>query len=171
MACDAQGAEKVRPYHEAAKAKFVTVVDRYNSVGSLSGLNAGPFGVYVDEDGRIVKPPHGISVSRPEVLEELERWIAGERVSFDATASRDAPDDPTAREAQLRFALGSLLLSRGRTQEAVAEWRRALALDPDNWIIHKQIWAVEHPEAFYEGSVDYKWQKEQLRREKPAQGP
>jgi len=47
----------------------------------------------------------------------------------------------------------------------MAEWRKALALDPGNWIIHKQIWAVEHPEAFYEGAVDYGWQKKELERE------
>ena len=39
--------------------------------------------------------------------------------------------------------------------EAVAEWRKALALDPKNWIIHKQIWAVEYPDKFYDDNVDY----------------
>lgn len=32
-------------------------------------------------------------------------------------------------------------------------------LDQDNWIIRKQIWALEHPEKFYKGKVDYDWQK------------
>ncbi len=62
------------------------------------------------------------------------------------------------------------LLVQGRTEEAMAEWRKALALDPGNWIIHQQIWAVEHPEAFYEGAVDYDWQKQQRRREEAAAG-
>ncbi len=62
------------------------------------------------------------------------------------------------------------LLVQGRTEAAMTEWRRALALDPGNWIIHKQIWAVEHPEAFYEGAVDYDWQKQQRRREEAAAG-
>ena len=36
-------------------------------------------------------------------------------------------------------------------------------------IIHKQIWAVEHPDKFYEGNVDYGWQKTQLEAEKIKQ--
>jgi tetratricopeptide (TPR) repeat protein len=141
------------------------VVDQENVFGALYNLRAVPFGIYIDEAGRIVKPPHGISVSEDETLEELERWIDGEQIAFEAAPpSRDA-EDPSLKEADLRFALGSHLLSQGRADEATAEWRQALELDPGNWIIHKQIWAVEHPEAFYDGSVDYGWQKEQLRRE------
>ena len=57
---------------------------------------------------------------------------------------------------------GLVLLEVGKKEEAMAEWRKALALDPQNWIIHKQIWAVEHPDKFYDGDVDYGWQKGQL---------
>ena len=46
--------------------------------------------------------------------------------------------------------------------EAVAAWRRGVAVQPDNYVIRKQIWAVENPDRFYQGSVDYAWQKEQL---------
>ena len=44
----------------------------------------------------------------------------------------------------------------------MAAWRRGVALQPDNYIIRKQIWAVENPDRFYQGQVDYAWQKEQL---------
>jgi tetratricopeptide (TPR) repeat protein len=141
------------------------VVDQANVFGSLYSLRAVPFGIWVDEEGRIVRPPRNISVSKPEVLQELERWIGGEAVSLDVAAPSRDRADPRIREADLRFALGSLLVAQGRTEEAMAEWRRALELDPENWIIHKQIWAVEHPAAFYEGAVDYGWQKERLTRE------
>ena len=39
-----------------------------------------------------------------------------------------------------------------------------MELAPDNFIIRKQIWAVEHPEKFYQGEIDYDWQQEQLER-------
>jgi hypothetical protein len=40
-----------------------------------------------------------------------------------------------------------------------------MALDPDNLVILKQIWAVEHPERFYASDkVDYAWQREQLEK-------
>ncbi len=145
------------------------MVDQANVFGSLYGLRAVPFGICVDEEGRVVRPPYGISVSKAEVLDELERWIKGEAVSFDAAPPSRDRTDPKIKEADLRFALGSLLVGQERTEEAMAEWRRALELDPGNWIIHKQIWAVEHPEAFYQGAVDYGWQKEQLTREEAGE--
>jgi hypothetical protein len=47
----------------------------------------------------------------------------------------------------------------------VAAWREALRADPDNFVIRKQIWAVEHPERFYP-SIDWAWQRDQLARER-----
>ena len=35
-----------------------------------------------------------------------------------------------------------------------------------NWIIHKQIWAVEHPDKFYDGNVDFGWQKRNWKQKK-----
>jgi hypothetical protein len=47
---------------------------------------------------------------------------------------------------------------------ALATWRRALTIDPDNFLIRSQIWATENPERFWP-AVDRKWQEEQLLRE------
>ncbi len=44
------------------------------------------------------------------------------------------------------------------------ELKKAAKLDDGNWIVRKQIWAIEHPEKFYEGSVDYDWQKTQVQQ-------
>jgi len=41
-------------------------------------------------------------------------------------------------------------------------WREAVAIEPENWIIRKQIWAIEHPERFYAGEVDFDWQAAQI---------
>ena len=49
----------------------------------------------------------------------------------------------------------------GRTAEAIVRWRQELELDPGNYLIRKQIWAVESPDRFYDGAVDYDWQREQ----------
>jgi len=48
---------------------------------------------------------------------------------------------------------------------ALLKWREGVALEPDNYLIRKQIWAVEHPEKFYSSdAVDSDWQREQLRK-------
>jgi len=60
-----------------------------------------------------------------------------------------------------------VLLHQGEKNAALAKLKQARDLDPDNWRIRKQIWAIEHPEKFYTGdSPDYDWQNEQLNREK-----
>ena len=63
------------------------------------------------------------------------------------------------------FQRGQELYRQGRVAEALEQWREAAALEPANWIVRKQIWAVEHPERFYDGAVDFDWQKEQIARE------
>jgi tetratricopeptide (TPR) repeat protein len=57
---------------------------------------------------------------------------------------------------------GLALYRQGRVQEAVALWRRVIDIEPDNFIVRKQVWAVEHPEKFYDGAVDFAWQREQM---------
>ncbi len=65
-------------------------------------------------------------------------------------------------EANVIFRQGLALYREGRIGEALARWRQGLELDPDNYLIRKQIWAVENPERFYEGDVDYDWQQKQI---------
>ena len=102
----------------------------------------------------------------------LEKWFSDP--DYNAALLRDLkrsnkPIPKAITEATARFQLGLVLLEVGKKQEAMAEWRKALALNPQNWIIHKQIWAVEHPDKFYEGDVDYGWQKARLEAEKSKQ--
>jgi len=63
------------------------------------------------------------------------------------------------------FGLSSAHLADGDKVQAAEALKRARKLFPKNWIVRKQIWAIEHPERFYEDKVDYGWQKEQLAAE------
>ena len=123
----------------------------------------------IDEAGRLVKAPFNVNVKNQETLAMLEKWLSDP--DYNAVLIKDI--EPvnkltvkTNAEAAARFQLGLVLLEGGKKDEAMAEWRKALALDPNNWIIHKQIWAVEHPDKFYKEGVDYGWQKAQLEAEK-----
>lgn len=123
----------------------------------------------IDEAGRLVKSPFSINVAKKETLAMLEKWLSDP--TYNATLLNSIKpisksQNPKVIEANARFQLGLTLLEVGKKTEAMAEWRKALALDPKNWIIHKQIWAVEHPDKFYDGNVDYGWQKAQLESEK-----
>lgn len=158
----------MRPWHDKANAEFVTLVDSQNILGNLFNLKAIPYGVMIDEAGRLVKSPFSINVAKKETLDMLEKWITDP--AYNATLLGNVKpvstsQNPKVIEANARFQLGLTLLEIGKKTDAMAEWRKALALDPKNWIIHKQIWAVEHPDKFYDGNVDYGWQKAQLEGE------
>ncbi len=123
----------------------------------------------IDEAGRLAKSPFNINVAKKETITMLEKWLSDP--IYNATLLHNLKplnksQNPKVIEANARFQLGLTLLDIGKRTEAMAEWRKALALDPKNWIIHKQIWAVEHPDKFYDGNVDYGWQKAQLEAEK-----
>lgn len=69
------------------------------------------------------------------------------------------------RSAEALTELAAAHLTQGQKVAAAAALKRARPLDPDNWLIRKQIWALEHPEHFYQGPVDFAWQREQIQRE------
>ncbi len=64
------------------------------------------------------------------------------------------------------FRLGVLLLEEKKPKKAMEIFRKALKLDPQNYLIRKQIWAIENPDKFYKGNVDYNWQQKQMRKER-----
>ena len=57
---------------------------------------------------------------------------------------------------------GLALYRQGKSAEAVRLWRKEMEMEPDNFVVRKQVWAVEHPEKFYDGTIDSAWQKEQI---------
>jgi len=78
------------------------------------------------------------------------------------TAAKLQPDG-----SSVFFVWGLVLLQHGEKDAALNKLKQARDLDPDNWRIRKQIWAIEHPDKFYTGnSPDYDWQSEQLKKEK-----
>lgn len=160
---DVQGAEKARPFVEKAKATFTTVVDRANLLGQLYGFKAIPNGFLIDEQGILRYKELGtFDIRRADKRDLVEKWVRG--------GAQASPDDeaasvgPRHAEAKDYFRTGQELYQAGRVGEAVAMWRKGVDLEPDNYIIRKQIWAVENPDKFYAGDVDFDWQKEQLSR-------
>lgn len=166
VAMDAQGPERPRPYVERAGATFETVVDQGNLLGGLYGFKAVPNGYLIDEDGtvRYVKLG-GFDIKKAETRDVLDRWLAGELSPDGDDVAVAVSDSDTASQL---FAQGIANYNRGDTVTAVSLWRQALSQDPDNYIIRKQIWAVENPDRFYEGDIDYDWQREVRTAEEKA---
>ena len=161
VAVDAQGADKPRPYMERARATFTCVVDATNLLSRIFGFKAVPNGVLVDATGKVVYQRFGgFDIRKPETRELVEAWLrTGSTTGAESTRA-------TAVDARVSalFEGGLTLLRGGRVARARAKWREASTLDPDNYVVHKQLWSIENPEKFYGEHVDMAWQKEQLAR-------
>ena len=122
----------------------------------------------VDETGRLVRPVMGVNIGDDDFREQLESWArTGQipRAWREAEGVQERELTPEEREADARFQLALVLLERDDKDEALEQLRAAVKLDPENWLIRKQMWAVETPEAFYDGPVDFAWQSAQRERE------
>lgn len=165
MAIDVQGAVKVRPWVEKAGATFTTLVDREGVLGAMFEVNYVPFSVLIDKEGKVVRGPQIVNVADDAERAEITAWIKkGKKPHVEA--KRSGSPRSTDAEVSLRFARASLLLRLGRPEDATVQLRRALARDSSNWLVRKQIWAIQHPERFYDGPVDFHWQREQLKKER-----
>ncbi len=161
-----------KPWVEASGGTYRSLLDQHNSIGKAYSVKFVPIGILLDEDGRLARGVGSVNIDQEEFREELTRWVETGAIpkswidSDNTTEIREL--NGSEREADARFQLAIILLEQEKKDEAIIELKRAFRLDPKNWLIRKQLWAVEHPEAFYDGNVDYTWQKEQMTREDAA---
>lgn len=162
MAIDFQGVETVRPYVEQAQATYPNVVDADNQLGLLFGFKAIPNAVFVDEAGMIRYTKFGgFDIRKAEHRQLVAHFAASPDASALAQAAEGA-NGFQSEDALTHFRRGLAAFQAGDAQTALTEWRQGVALEPDNWIIRKQVWAIENPERFYSGEVDFAWQREQI---------
>lgn len=160
VAQDAQGAGRVLPLVEQHQVRFPVLIDRTSSMSLSFGFQITPAGAFVDADCTVryvhSSETEQFDINDPRVRLNLDRFVAGEPVR-----PVGQPGSGMSPEALELFAEGVGLFISGREAESLARWRKALALEPDNFLIRSQIWAAEHPERFWP-VVDRDWQAAQL---------
>jgi hypothetical protein len=156
---DVRGEAAVRPVVDGAGVTFPVLLDPEGRLAGVLGFRIVPSGFFVDA-ANILRYRHydDFDIADARVRQNLERFLAGLPVEAVDEEQRMVP------EALELFASGVAMIAEGREREAVAIWRRALRVDPENFVIRSQIWAVEHPEHFYP-VVDREWQAQQLLKE------
>jgi hypothetical protein len=160
VAVDAQGPDKARPFVNKARPDFPTVLDQTNLLSRLFGFKVVPNVVFIDKQGVIRYAKYGgFDIRKPEFAKLAEQWAVNGSVD-DASENKLGGADHS--KAVILFQQGEEHYRQGRVSEALALWRQAVALEPDNYVIRKQIWAVENPDKFYSGDVDYDWQRQQI---------
>ncbi len=115
VALDTGGAEVVRPWIEAAQPTYPCLIDQAHVVDELFGIVNVPSGVWIDEEGMIVRPPETAYPKRPSFLDreipvgatpnEIVRITEVKKLRVEADMYIAALRDWAAHGAESRFAL------------------------------------------------------------------
>jgi len=159
--------EAARPWIELAKPTFPCLIDRNHHVADLYNMVNVPQATWIDEQGRIVRPPENAGSSdafrhmdrstlqmSPQHIAERNRtkqvYVAAVRdwalkglaseFAYDAAGVRARLRLPDAAVAQAHahFRLAQALLKRGRSEEAQRNFAEASLLHPESWTIWRQ---------------------------------
>jgi hypothetical protein len=159
--------EAARPWIEVASPGYPCLIDRDHLTAELYNLVNVPQAVWIDEAGRMVRPPETAgstdgframdrkNFTMPQAaLEERQRvktayldavrdWAvhgASSPYVLDAKAvmARLIVPDAAIAEAHAHFRLGQALLRDGQTAEAAAEFAEATRLHPNSWAMWRQ---------------------------------
>ena len=125
---------------------------------SLYGLVNVPSGVWIDEQGRIVRPPEvaysrrwtfgDLTVGDDRYAEAVRDWVAKGPESPYVLSEQELRDglaerNPRRPLADAYFKLAVYFHGEGEPEPAARHWRRAQELDPSNWNYHRQAWAFD----------------------------
>lgn len=155
------------PWIDLAKPTYPTLIDRDHRVAELYNLVNVPQGVWIDEDGTVVRPPETAGAfdflnkrdpddaaknealnaiskeTRLKYLAALKDWVAnGDESEFAYSEAevraRMTAADTAIMEAHANFRLGQYLIAHERGDEATAFLDEAKRLHPDSWAIWRQ---------------------------------
>jgi len=102
VALDTGGVEAARPWIEAAKPEHPSLIDQAHVVDELFGIVNVPSGVWIDEEGMIVRPPEPAFPRRPQVVRRDTPADAPPRMVALMEAVRKIQIDPETYVAALR---------------------------------------------------------------------
>jgi hypothetical protein len=164
------GAEVLRPYIEDAHPEHPSLIDETHLMDSLFGVTNIPSGIWIDEEGTIVRPHESAvppPVMRPNKDGVLEPWGLGGRYGFDATKyadmvrdwaekgadseyalspaeviARSHPQSRDVSEAAAQFELAQhVWRQEGFSERSLAHFARAHTLQPDNITYKRQAYS------------------------------
>ena len=164
VAEESRGPEHARPWIEQANAAYWCLIDVDHRVASLYGMVNVPQCVWIDEAGRIVRPPETAGstdhfrrmdpvtrtmsaddqaargAARSAYLDAVRDWVRTGRHALDTDAAREKLPVVTDSMAlaDACFRLGVWLRRHGRLDEADPFLNEASRLHPDSWNIWRQ---------------------------------
>ena len=165
VACDSKGQDAARPFIEAANPTHPTLLDPQHFVAELYNTRNVPAVFWINEAGRIVRANDPIYATRRDretgettvndrYLDAVRGWVRDGDASIyipdaDDNRSRIGESDPANAMAMAHFRLGLYLEDQGHHAEAVAQFKQAHELKPENWNYKRQAWNLGDIEGDY----------------------
>jgi tetratricopeptide (TPR) repeat protein len=164
VAQDTGGVKDAGPSIAKAKPDYTVLIDDKHLVTHLYNMVNVPTAVWINEKGRIVRPNEVAYVDdryramhRIEAapyLDAIRDWAAnGDRspyvLSEKELNARLKPKDPGRAMAATEFSLAEYLYKNGKGEDAIAHFKEAQRLAPDNWNYKRQAWALSNAERDY----------------------
>ena len=168
VALESRGVEAARPSIENAKPTYPCLIDVDHVVARLYNMVNVPQAVWIDEQGRIVRPtetagvtdgfrkmnPTTYAIPKPELdgmvaarghyLDAIRDWVAHGAASryvlgADAARQRTPRFTQAVARAHAMFRLGRHLVEQGRREEGLRALAHAVELNPDAWTLWRQM--------------------------------
>jgi hypothetical protein len=194
IAEESRGAEHARPWIEQAKAEYWCLIDTEHRVADLYGMVNVPQAVWIDDAGRIVRPPETAGstdhfrrmdlttrtlapalqvardAARAAYLDAVRDWVRTGRHALPADAARGRLPQVTQEIAlaHAHFRLGVWLHRHGNAAEGDAHLAEASRLHPESWNMWRQ--AADLDEVGKASSAAF-WQRVQALGDKPYYPP
>ena len=169
VAEESRGAEHARPWIEQAKSTYWQLIDTDHRLSDLYNLVNVPQAIWIDEQGRIVRPPESAGstdhfrrmnletrtlspedqaarlAAREAYFDAVRAWVLTGRHALPADQARAGLPRVTAdiAEAHARFRLGVWLRAHGDPAEGDRQMNTASALHPESWSMWRQAADLE----------------------------
>lgn len=164
VAEESRGADHARPWIEQAKSSCWQLIDTEHRLEDLYNLVNVPQAIWIDEQGKIVRPPETAGstdhfrrmdlktktmspedqaerlAAREAYLNAVRAWVTTGKHALPATSARvNLPKvTPAIAEARARFRLGVWLRAHGSTVEGDRLMNEASSLHPESWSMWRQ---------------------------------
>ncbi len=160
VAMDSRGAKSAAGPIRRSKATHPSLIDQDHLVADLYNMVNVPQSVWIDEDGRIVRPTEvpGAALSfnlkkmrqlRALYLDAVRDWVRhGDQSEYAFTPEAAREHLPASTDeialAHANFHLGRHLWEHGDRDEAMQFLRTATELNPDSWNFFRQMKNLQH---------------------------
>jgi hypothetical protein len=194
VAEESRGADHARPWIEQAKSSYWQLIDAEHRLEDLYNLVNVPQAVWIDENGKIVRPPETAGstdhfrrmdlktrtmspedqaarlAARQAYLDAVRAWVNTGKHALPADKARaEMPKvTPEIAEARARFRLGVWLRAHSRAAEGDRQMAEASRLHPDSWSMWRQ--AADLDEIGKAGGPEF-WKRVQALGDKPYYPP